>query len=342
MIRSLALGTLAIALTACDSPKPAEERAIRRWLLCEECVEGELDSVVALGSRGEKAMRRALKGPPDDRLANMRRQAEAMYARIPNPGISRQKYVEHYTGNYVASYQSRAVVALTRFNTPSAHAALVDALRNDAPYRQDVRRILGKSVGAVSTVVAGDSQHAPLDSLVRVDPTILVRDSITARALSNVRVIFRVDSGGGRVIDSVRFTDGEGKAAVRWQLGPSDSVNVVAVLAAGQTLRIRALGHPYGNRVVFLMQPNNARIGQPIPPPPRIAVQDAWGTTQSSFNRDAVVSVQGTNTQAAYNIVGGLATISDLRVFSPGSGFRLRVSIAGVPPASSARFDVTP
>ena len=52
---SLRLGlrlALILGLAACQSSlKPAEENTVRRCLLCDECQEGELDSVVALGSR---------------------------------------------------------------------------------------------------------------------------------------------------------------------------------------------------------------------------------------------------------------------------------------------------
>jgi hypothetical protein len=45
------LFALALALAGCDRLTSAEEAKVRRWLLCEECAEGELDSVVALGDR---------------------------------------------------------------------------------------------------------------------------------------------------------------------------------------------------------------------------------------------------------------------------------------------------
>jgi hypothetical protein len=300
--------------------------------------------VIAMGERGQAAMEHALEhGPTRARRNKMRRQAEAMYVRIPSPApVSRQRYVDHYVSNYVTGYRSRAIVALVRFNNPRARAALVNALRPDTPYREDVRRLLGESVGSRVVVVTGDSQHAPLGSFVAVDPTVLVGDSATGQVLSNVRVLFRVDSGGGAVLDSLRLTTSDGKATARWRLGTSDSVNVLKVVAAGRVLRLRALGHPLGNRIVFLVQPDTATSGGSIPPPPRIAVQDAWGTTQSGLNSSAVVRVPGTGIAAQYIIVGGVAAISDLRIFSPGSGFRLEALVYGLPPAYSAPFEVAP
>lgn len=331
-----------LMLPACDSLTPAEQRNLQRWLLCEECVEGERDSIDALGDRAVKALEKALQGPPRKRRDNIRRQAEGLYARIASPRVSRDEYVGHYVENYVQTYKRRATVALRRINTPRAHAALVGALQPDTRHRDDVRRLLGESVGSQLSVVAGDSQHAPLDSFVKVSPTILVRDTTTGQVLSNVRVVFRVDSGGGTVSDSIRLTASNGKAGTRWRIGPSDSVNVLRVVAAGRVLRLRAVGHPPGNRIVFLVQPGTATSGGSIPPPPRIAVQDAWGTTQSGLNSGVVVRVPGTATAAQYPVVGGVATLSNLRISGAGSGFRLRAELYGLPPASSDSFDVAP
>jgi len=287
VITRFGLLTLILALTACDSLTPREQRTVQRWLLCDECTEGELDSVVALGDRGVKALEAALKGPPKKGRENMELQAKAMFARIPGPTISMQKYVDHYLDNYEATYQSRAAIALARINSPRSRAVLLDALRRDSLYRHDVRRVLGRSRGAVVSIVAGDSQHAPFDSTVRIDPVVMVRDSTTGQELSDIRVLFRVDSGGGAVVPSSRLTGENGRAAARWRLGDSASTNVLSVIAAGQMLRFRAFGHPPGNRVVFVVQPSNGTAGQPVPPPPRIAVQDAWGTTQSTINGTA-------------------------------------------------------
>ena len=344
--RGPALLALVLALASCGGGlKPADERKIQRWLLCEECTEGELDSVLALGSRGEDALKAAVRGPPADGVNNIRLQTEAMYGRIPSPipGLNQQKYVEHFVANYKATYVRRAIVALARLNTPTAHAALIDALRHDTLYRADVRRLLGESAGTVALVVAGDSQHAPVDSFVRVNPIIEVRDTVSpVRPLSSLRVVFRVESGGGRVTDSLAHTDSSGRATVRWRLGPTDSVNVLAVVVAGRTLRLRAFGHPYGLRVVFLVQPSNGTRGQPLTPAPRIAVQDAWGALQQGFNRLARVTVVPLSVSRTDSIVGGELLMSGLSVPQAGTGFTLRVIAIGVAPGFSARFDIAP
>jgi hypothetical protein len=167
-----------------------------------------------------------------------------MYARVPAPAIIRDDFVQHYVENYEAMYQSRAAVALARINTASAHATLLDALRREFKYREDVRRTIGMSAGAVIFATAGDSQHAPYDSLVRVDPTISIHDSIRGEGLSGVPVAFRVDSGGGVVDRPSQYTDANGNASTSWRLGHADSVNTLSAVAAGQIVRFRAWGHP--------------------------------------------------------------------------------------------------
>jgi hypothetical protein len=334
------LAALALGIMSCRAKDSVENRVVQRWLLCDECVEGELDSVLALRSRGEKAMIKALEGPPKDRVENMRLQAEGMYARIPHPATPRQKFVDHYVGNYRAIYHRRAEVALRRFNTPTAHSALVDALRHDTRYRDDVLRGLAEAAGVSLSVTAGDRQQAPVDSFVRINPTVLVRDTITAQPLSGVRVAFQVDSGGGVALPPSQVTSSDGKAIVRWQMGPSDSTNVLRASAAGQAVRFIATGHQPGWRVVFLVQPGDAVRSQPVTPPARIAVQDSWGSTLTNFNQTAVVRILPINVQMTRNIVDGVATLSGLVVDQAGTGFKLRVTAIGASPVESNPFDV--
>ena len=296
--------------------------------------------------RVEKALKKALdKGPPKDRLNNMRLQATAMYKRIPPTpgGITQKDYVDHYLLNYRMAYASRSAIALRRVPTASAHAALIAAVRRDSIYREDVREVLGSSAGAVVSLEAGDSQHAPVDSFVKVDPAIKVVDSTNGQGLNNVRVVFRVDSGGGALADSVRLTDPNGKAAAHWRLGSGspDSLNYLRAIAAGRVVRFQAVGHPLAPRVVFLVQPSNSVAGHAIDPPVRIAVQDGWA------KRNHLQSERGGNGRGdgssqrlrARRRGGGVAGVqrSESR-----DGLRVRVEVPGTPPAFSAPFDVSP
>jgi hypothetical protein len=335
---------LMLGLTGCASRlTTAEKGDIRRWLLCEECTEGELKRVVALDDRAVPALAEALRGPSDSGRNNMRVQTAAVHARIGLPAIAEQEYSNHYESNYIATYQLRAIRALAAIATKQAHAALVAGLAQDSTsrFRADVRRALG-AAAKVDLSVVGDTQHAAVNSLVRVDPVVLVRDSTTGQGLSNVAVAFRVDAGGGSVSDSLRLTDSTGQATVKWRMGDSATVNVLRVIAGGRLRRLRAFGHAPGLRVVFLVQPVAGTVGQPLAPPPRIAVQDAWGTTQANFNRAAQVDVLGLAVHRADTIVAGQAVLSGLVVPAAGVGFRINVSTTGATEAVSDSFDITP
>jgi len=333
---------LAIVLAACH-PTAAERNTVRRWLLCEECSEGELDAVVALGDRVTGELGTALQGPPASGRENVRNQAIAMLRRSPNVSMSsQQQYVNRFVANYVATYQSRSAVALGQIGTPKAHAILLQALQSDTAYRDDVLQALGAAAGLSLSRFAGDSQSAPLDSFVLVKPTVLVRDSTTGQPLGNVLVVFRVDSGGGRVVDSVQRTSPNGLASVRWRLGATDSINVLRAVAAGRLVRFHAAGHGFTPRIVFTTQPSNGRINQPIVPTVRVAVLDPWGRQDSTFSGSALVSVPGTAFSLAQPIVAGQAGIPGLILNFTGTGFRFRVTAIGATPALSEPFDVTP
>ncbi len=339
--RGRAVLVLMLGLAGCARLSTAEKGDIRRWLLCEECTEGELARVVKLGDRAVPALAEALRGPSDSGRNNMRVQTEAVHARIGLPAIAGQEYSNHYENNYIATYQLRAIRALTAIATERAHAALVAGLARDTSFRADVRRALG-AAAKVALSVVGDSQHAAVDSLVRVDPVVLVRDSTTGQGLSKVPVAFRVDSGGGNVSDSIRLTDSAGQATVKWQMGDSATINVLRVIAGGRLRRLRAFGHVPGLRVVFLVQPVTGTAGQPLAPPPRVAVQDAWGAMQAGFNGVTQVDVVGSVVHRADTIVAGEAVLNNFIMPVPGVGFRIMVSTTGATSAVSDSFDITP
>jgi hypothetical protein len=287
----------------------------------------------------------ALDGPSPDRRANMRRQAEAMWRGMQDTTVvALQRFLDHYDANYVASYQSRAAMALDSIGTPEARRILNDALRSDSIYRPDVRWVLGRSVNARLSLVAGDSQTAPLDSFVRVNPGVSIRDSVTGAGLEQVRVVFYVDSGRGRVLDSVEFTDTAGGAEVRWQLGPEpqDSINLLRAVAVGQAVHFHARAYKPGLRVVFKVQPRNARVGQPLVPAVRIEVVDAWGVTQTQINEAVTVTVGGTTISSVHRVAAGVAQIPGLSMPRPGASLVLRAEVPGAEPAVSTPFDIAP
>lgn len=333
---------VALALVACG-PSPEEQETVRRWLLCEECNEGEQEAVVALGDRVADPLAEALRGPPGEGVENVRRQAELMSARLASPATNRARYVNRFVDNYVATYQTRAAIALGSIGTPRTRAILLDALRTDSTARPDVLRAIGASAGVALAVSAGDNQSAPADSFVRINPRIVVRDTMTGAPLANVRVLFRVDSGAGIVLGAAQHTGTDGSTSVRWQLGGGlDQVNILSATAVGQTVQFRAMGRGADPLLVFVVPPTGAHVAIPITPPVRVAVQDPWGGVIGSFTGAVTMTGVGQVLFSVDTLVAGVAEFSGLVFTSPGTGIRLKADVAGAGPATSAPFDVLP
>lgn len=341
MTRRLAYPLIALlaAVAACG-PSPSE-RAVQRWLRCEECNRGELDSVVQQGDDAVELLVRATNGPPDWMRERVRNQSRDRYARLSPPGMTEVVYVAHYDSSFVDTYQSHAIISLGLIPTPAARAALHQAMQNDSMYRRGVIYALDRAALIRLTVVAGDSQAAPVDSMVRIDPTVRVTDSVTGQPLPNIRVVFRVDSGGGEVTpDSVRRTGPDGRASVRWSLNTvPDSFNVLSARALRQTVRFDATAHGFTRRIVFLVQPVGGTPAQPLQPI-RVAVVDAWNQRDTTFSGTAVATIIGTAISAAAQVVAGTADFHLTPII--GSGLRVRVRALGATPALSQPFDVGP
>jgi hypothetical protein len=331
---------LVLALATC--PPPPEKAVIDRWLLCEECISGELDSVIALGDDATDMLRMALlKGPPSSDREHIRRHAASRYTRLRSPLVSPSRWVDQYESNYVEHYQSHAATALGRIGTPAARAALFEAMQRETRYGRDARRALARAAPLALAVAAGDSQAAPLDSLVLVDPTVALRDSVTGQPLPNVRVVFSVDSGGGRA-DSVRRTGANGLASVHWSLGPGpDSTNVLRAETFRRSVLFRATSHGFTPRLVFTVQPTNGTQGAPLLPGVRLKVVDAWDRVVSTFSGTAFANLVGTSIVESSPVVNGEIDFSSLVVPAIGT-FRIKVLLAGTTPTVSQSFDVVP
>jgi hypothetical protein len=166
---------------------------------------------------------------------------------------------------------------------------------------------------------------------------------MTGQTLDSVRVAFRIDSGGGSVSDSVRLTDSSGLATVQWRMGDSARTNVLRVIAGGRLVRLRAVSHEPGARLVFLVQPPDGIAGQPLSPAPRVAVQDAFGVTQVGFSQSIaidVVGLLGLPVHRVDTIVGGEVVLNNFVVPEPGNGLRLSVTAPGADTAVSDSFDI--
>lgn len=244
--RRAALGTvLAVWVAACAGPTDAERGTVNRWLLCEECSDGELDSVVALGGGIVGLLGQTLRGPTPDRFENVRRQALTSYRSLVEEAqtsggavsVGEAVYVRNFLENYVATYQVRSAVALGRIGTPGARNLLVSAMQSDSLYRGDVRRAIGDALGDSLLIQDGNNQVATQNTQVAVAPSVKVTSS-TGASVEGIRVQFVVDSGGGSITDSIVFTDTAGVARVgSWRLGPA-----APPLPTYQGLRAHALG----------------------------------------------------------------------------------------------------
>ena len=339
--RTLAVAGLCVALGACH-PTRTERDTVRRWLLCEECNRGELDAVAALKDRVTGMLADALKGPPASGREHVRRQAEERFKRLVSPAFTLSAYVAHYDSNYVATYQAHAAVALGRIGTPAARAALFTAMQNDSVYRSDVLRAFAVAAPVVLDTAAGASQAAPRDSAVRVDPSASLFDTIANRAVPNIRVAFTVDSGGGKVTDSIRRTDGTGVASTHWTLGTGpDSVNVLRATTFRRSVTFRATGHGLTPRLAFAARPANGTEGQPLPAI-KVFVLDAWDQKDTTVSGTAQAVIIGTGASATGPVVKGIVDFPNLVPNTSGAAFQIRVKAVGATPAVSEPFDVAP
>jgi hypothetical protein len=156
---------LAAAMLACgDQPADVRSRSdprqlIDAWLMCEECIDGELKAVVALGADSstrqpavESLIGGLLAGPSRRQVANVRQQfmesfqEDSVYATTvlgTAPVTGSTEYIDHYLGNFIAVFRTRAALALARIGGPRATAALDSALQGglrdpDDSLRSDV------------------------------------------------------------------------------------------------------------------------------------------------------------------------------------------------------------
>jgi len=128
--------------------------AVGAWLNCEECEDGELNAVLALGDTALPSLRQALlQGPSAAELEEARSHLMASYdgilpywpAESGSPPPTRDEYVRMYLSNLVARYQKRAMIALETLGGRQAIQALEEALREEL--RDDVRREIVASLG---------------------------------------------------------------------------------------------------------------------------------------------------------------------------------------------------
>ena len=309
---ALALGAVAVGLSACDwitgqRTATLSERGrgvISDWLLCDECSDGELDSVVALRGAAVAPLGNALVGPPQIKRENIQSQAAENYGRAgefargaPLP-FRLGHLTERAVSNYIALYQTRAAVALGEIDNAAARRHLRDALDNPGNYRRDVLATIRTALAQTLTVVAGDNQGAPVGSTLP--------DAVTARVLDShgdgvpgVRVTFIVAQGGGSVSGAEQATDADGRAAVgSWTLGPVPGSNALFATARGlPTDTAFAIGSAVAGLMPIITKlagdNQTAPVGQSVPVPPSVLVSGGSGTGISGETVDFSVTSGG-------------------------------------------------
>jgi len=123
-----------------------QQQTIIAWMACEECDEGERDSVAVLGHAAVPQLATyLLHGPPDSRVASyekhlgdLRRRLAAYATTHPDIGALEDSvaYVAGYLANYDALYRSRAAFSLGDIGGSPAQLALQAAAAR--PLRGDV------------------------------------------------------------------------------------------------------------------------------------------------------------------------------------------------------------
>jgi hypothetical protein len=126
-----------------DSAAPiAIQPAILRWMQCQECVRGELDSVVTIGAAAEPVLRHILvHGPPPDLEAQVDSQLRKPMHGAGGLGVPPAPLIEAMLEDYRSNYRVRASKALGVIGTDAARSALCDGKAQNFS-RIDVRQAI--------------------------------------------------------------------------------------------------------------------------------------------------------------------------------------------------------
>lgn len=155
---------LTLALTLALTAACGRDERVHSWLVCLDCLDGELDSVVVQGAVDDLGDA-LLEGPSAALQTNMRRQFQHDYRQLAEyaaahpedslPVGSESEYVGRLLSNFVATYQARGAYALGRIRTPAALDLLRAVLERDSlrdyppsgPYRADVLEVVSEALG---------------------------------------------------------------------------------------------------------------------------------------------------------------------------------------------------
>jgi hypothetical protein len=155
-----------VLLAAClpASVTSENEATIERYLTCEECVNGELARVTALGIAAVPALTVALAGPSAQSISNITKSSVEAFSRARaqsqrysqadralRPMSDSATYVSRNVENFRASYQARAAHALAVIDPTGSRVAFRRKLADDSLaktrlFRPDVRAMMDSLV----------------------------------------------------------------------------------------------------------------------------------------------------------------------------------------------------
>jgi len=130
----LVLATIALLMRSCVGLNEEQRAQIQAWLECDDCLSGELDSVVGMGSRAIPALAAYLSdGPSRERLQALQRYLETVHRQLSllstdsggSPYLpTRREFISEYLARYREMYQVRAAIAVGEIGGKKAKGTL--------------------------------------------------------------------------------------------------------------------------------------------------------------------------------------------------------------------------
>jgi hypothetical protein len=277
----VAIGIIIVA-TACGGPSEGQRRTVDAWLNCDECINGERDSVIAMGDAAVGLLESALEGPSAERRNIMEAKFDRSYPINLGPAaVTKSQYVSRLLENYVASHQKRAALALSGIPGNRSLSALDAAIAASLTrsYREDVLRTIRLArqtsagtpfsgtlspvrvlFGDTVTLTAAAAQPFTLDERAVIDDGPFPADILVSRDAARLRFL-AVGSAGAHVVTvtNVGSTSDAQTAAMTigsW-LDPNDRrmlgcENLTCEVAAAQPIPFVLLAPPSPPYTSFL------------------------------------------------------------------------------------------
>ena len=203
------------------------------------------------------------------------------------------------------------------------------------------------TASAILLVSGGNQQTRQSEAFAQ--PVRVRVNAVDGVGVAGVPVLFEVTRGQGTPSPATVQTDANGFAETVWTAGDSAGVGVLrASVSAGQ-ISLTVNGAQLSSAptsLAFSAQPSNFTAGDTIAPFD-VVVLDATADTVSGFSGDVTLDLNGGAAGATLlgNLVvpatNGVAHFSGLTIDRGGAGYRLRATVAGVPPVLTNTFNVT-